>query len=243
MHENHRIPCCCRRPWRPVAFASLDPVAAAIRRPPLPAPDYWLGAVCRSGFAVAGDHPEAAARRPRRSRALLAWQQVTSHLRSVYHALSRSIWAGQVRRLAGVLASNPIDRRGMSNGMTATRPSVCRRADSTPRRCARRPAASVGGPSLAGRFRGRDARDLRLHHRRLPRRRGPDPCAGQAVRAWLRRRAVLRGGRRGPGRGYGRGTALYVAKAGLVVADRRRVPLPVQPSTVRDEPGTPRDST
>jgi Bles03-like protein len=36
--------------------------------------------------------------------------------------------------------------------MTAALPSVYRRADSTPRRCARRPAASVG-PSLAGRFR------------------------------------------------------------------------------------------
>jgi hypothetical protein len=73
---------------------------------------------------------------------------------SITHSLvaSGQVRSGQVRRLAGVLASNPIDRRGMSNGMTAALPSVCRRADSKPRRCAGRPVSSVS-KSLSGRFR------------------------------------------------------------------------------------------
>jgi len=44
-----------------VALARIDPVAAAIRRPPGPAPGHRRGAVRRPGFAVMGNHPEAAA--------------------------------------------------------------------------------------------------------------------------------------------------------------------------------------
>jgi hypothetical protein len=47
---------------RPVAFAGLDPVAAAVGRPPGPAPGHWLQAVGRAGLAVVGDQAEAAAR-------------------------------------------------------------------------------------------------------------------------------------------------------------------------------------
>jgi hypothetical protein len=46
---------------RPVALAGLDPVAATVRCPPGPAPGHRLRAVGRPGFAVVGDHPEAAA--------------------------------------------------------------------------------------------------------------------------------------------------------------------------------------
>ena len=49
------------RPW-PVARTSLDPVAAAVRRPPGPAPDDRLGAVRRpSASAMSSDHAEASA--------------------------------------------------------------------------------------------------------------------------------------------------------------------------------------
>jgi hypothetical protein len=44
-----------------VAFAGLDPVAAAVGCSPRPAPGYRLRAVGRAGLAVVGDHPEAAA--------------------------------------------------------------------------------------------------------------------------------------------------------------------------------------
>jgi hypothetical protein len=48
--------------WRPVALAGLDPVAAAVRPLPGPAPGHRLGTVHRPSFTVMGDHPEAAAR-------------------------------------------------------------------------------------------------------------------------------------------------------------------------------------
>jgi len=47
--------------WQPVALAGLDPVAAAVRRPPRPAPGHRLGAVGWAGPAGVGDHAEAAA--------------------------------------------------------------------------------------------------------------------------------------------------------------------------------------
>ena len=47
--------------WWLVAFAGLDPVAAAVRRPPGPAPGHRLGAVRRPSLTVMGDHAEAAA--------------------------------------------------------------------------------------------------------------------------------------------------------------------------------------
>jgi hypothetical protein len=47
---------------RPVAFAGLDPVTAAVGRPPRPAPGDWLRAVGRpSSSALSSDHAEAAA--------------------------------------------------------------------------------------------------------------------------------------------------------------------------------------
>jgi hypothetical protein len=46
---------------RAVVLAGLDPVAATVRCSPGPAPGHRLRAVGRPGFAVVGDHPEAAA--------------------------------------------------------------------------------------------------------------------------------------------------------------------------------------
>jgi hypothetical protein len=47
--------------WRPVAFAGLNPIAAAVRRPPGPAPGHQLRAVHWPSFAMVGHHPKAAA--------------------------------------------------------------------------------------------------------------------------------------------------------------------------------------